>query len=152
MQAGNFLNNPQYNKAGLAEVDNFYPWLLQNGFQSSFSIGDSSGVIQTLSDTSYSQIAYGIEPMVFAAAEAYKETGQPGYADMAGHLAAWLLGANAANTAMYAVSTGVCFDGINSSTSVNQNSGAESTIEALLTLQKVEAYPAIDAALKKYGQ
>jgi hypothetical protein len=150
MQAGNFLNNPQYNKVALAEVDNFYPWLLQNGFQSAFSISDSAGAIQILSDTAYPQIAYGIEPMLFAAAEAYQETGQAGYADMAGHLAAWLLGANAANTDMYSNSTGVCDDGISSPTSVNQNSGAESTIEALLTLQKVEAYPAIDAALKKY--
>jgi hypothetical protein len=150
MQAGNFLNAPQYNKAALAEVDNFYPWLLKNGFLSAFSIADSSGVIQILSDTAYSQIAYGIEPMVFAAAEAYQETGQAGYADMAGHLAAWFLGANVAATDMYSISTGVCFDGLSSPTSVNQNSGAESTIEALLTLQKVEAYPAIDAALKKY--
>jgi hypothetical protein len=150
MQAGNFLNAPQYNKAAFAEVDNFYPWLLKNGFLSAFSIADSSGVIQILSDTAYSQIAYGIEPMVFAAAEAYQETGQPGYADMAGHLAAWFLGANVAATDMYSISTGVCFDGLSSPTSVNQNSGAESTIEALLTLQKVEAYPAIDAALKKY--
>jgi hypothetical protein len=150
MQAGNFLNNPQYNRVAMAEVDNFYPWLLQNGYQSSFSIADSSGIVQMLSDTAYPQIAYNIEPMVFAAAEAYRETGQARYADMAGHLAAWFLGANAANTDMYSVSTGVCFDGISSPSSVNQNSGAESTIEALLTIQKVEAYPAIDAALKKY--
>ena len=152
MQAGNFLNAPQYNKAALAEVDNFYPWLLQNGYQSAFAISVSAGLVETLSDTAYSQIAYNIEPMVFAAAEAYRETGQAGYADMAGHLAAWFLGANAANTDMYSVSTGVCFDGISSPTSVNQNSGAESTIEALLTIQKVEAYPAIDAALKKYSK
>jgi hypothetical protein len=150
MLAGNFLNDPHYNKAALAEVNHFYPWLLQNGFQSAFAISDSVGVIQIQSDTAYPQIAYGIEPMVFAAAEAYKETGQAGYADMAGHLAAWFLGANAANTEMYSISTGVCFDGMSSPTSVNQNSGAESTIEALLTLQKAEAYPAIDASLKKY--
>jgi hypothetical protein len=150
MQAGNFLNAPPYNKAALTEVNNYYPWLLQNGFQSSFSLSEGGGVVQILFDTAYPQIAYDIEPMVFAAAEAYKETGQAGYADMAGHLAAWLLGANAANTDMYSVATGVCFDGISSPTGVNQNSGAESTIEALLTIQKVEAWPAIDAALKKY--
>ena len=88
--------------------------------------------------------------MVFAAAEAYKETGQAKYADMAGHLAAWFLGANAANTNMYSISTGVCFDGISSPTSVNFNSGGESTIEALLTLERVENYPAIKTALNKY--
>jgi hypothetical protein len=33
---------------------------------------------------------------------------------------------------------------------VNRNAGAESTIEALLALQKVESYPAVKAALDKY--
>ena len=150
MQAGIFLNTPQYNTAAIAEVDNYYPWLLQNGYQSSFSINNSGGVNQILSEASYAQIAYGIEPMVFAAAEAYKETGQSKYADLAGHLAAWFFGANAASANMYSASTGICFDGISSPTSVNYNSGAESTIEALLTLQIVENYPAIKTALNKY--
>jgi len=152
MQAGNFLNNPQYTQAAMTEVDHFYPWLLQNGYQCSFAISNTAGVIQILSDSAYAQIAYGIEPMVFAAAEAYKETGQAKYADMAGHLAAWFLGANVANTNMYTVSTGVCFDGLSSASAsgVNLNSGGESTIEALLTLERVETYPAIKTALNKY--
>jgi hypothetical protein len=33
---------------------------------------------------------------------------------------------------------------------VNVNSGAESTIEALFTMQQVEQYPAVKAALNKY--
>jgi hypothetical protein len=66
MQAADFLHNPQYNLQALAEVDNFYPWLLQNGFKSNFTINDSAGVNQILSENSYDQIAYGIEPMVFA--------------------------------------------------------------------------------------
>ncbi len=41
---------------------------------------------------------------------------------------------------MYSLSTGRCYDGIISSGNVNRNAGAESTIEALLTLQKVENY------------
>jgi hypothetical protein len=150
MMAGKFLNNPSYNRAAMVEVDNFYPWLLQNGYLCSFSISSSAGLIQILSDTAYAQIAYGIEPMVFAAAEAYAETGQSKYADMAGHLAAWFLGANPANTNMYSKSTGICFDGISSPASVNFNSGGESTIEALLTLERVEVYPAILTALDKY--
>ncbi len=150
MQAGTFLNNPQYSKVAMAEVDNFYPWLLQNGFQSSFIISDTGSVIQILSESSYAQIAYGIEPMLFAAAEAYKVTGQAKYADMAGHLAAWFLGANVANTNMYSSSTGVCFDGISSPSSVNFNSGGESTIEALLSLERVENFPAIKTALNLY--
>jgi hypothetical protein len=150
MQAGDFLNDPQYNTVAMTEVDNFYPWLLQNGYQCSFSLSDTGGVFQVLGDTAYAQIAYGIEPMVFAAAEAYKETGLAKYADMAGHLAAWFLGANVANTNMYSVSTGICFDGISSPSSVNFNSGGESTIEALLTIEKVETNPAFITALNKY--
>jgi hypothetical protein len=150
MQAGNFLNNSKYNAAGRTEVDNFYPWLLQNGYQCSFSLSDTSGMLQVIGDTAYAQIAYGIEPMVFAAAEAYKETGQAKYADMGGHLAAWFFGANVASTNMYSVSTGVCYDGISSPSSVNLNSGGESTIEALLTIEKVETSPAIVTALNKY--
>ena len=148
-RAGVFLNNTEYTSKAMAEVDNYYPWLLQNGYKSSFTMSDSSGLNQILTENSYDQIAYGIEPMVFAAAEAYEETGQNKYADMAGHLAAWFLGANSAGTNMYSVSTGICFDAL-SATGANLNSGAESTIEALLTLEKVESDPAIKTAMNKY--
>ena len=70
MKAGVFLNNAQYTAQAIREVDNFYPWLLQNGYQSSFTISDSAGINLILTENSYDQIAYGIEPMVFAAAEA----------------------------------------------------------------------------------
>ena len=88
--------------------------------------------------------------MVFAAAEAFTITGDPKYADIAGHLAAWFLGTNDASTNMYDSATGRCFDAISLGNHVNLNSGAESTIEALLTMQRVEKYPAVHAALYKY--
>jgi hypothetical protein len=150
MIAADFLKNSQYKTIALAEVDNFYPWLLQNGYKSSFAISDSAGDYQILSQSSYDQIAYGNEPMVFAAAEAYRETGQAKYADMAGHLAAWFLGANDGGVVMYNRTTGVCYDGLSQGGQANLNSGAESTIEALLTMQKVESDPVIKAALYKY--
>jgi hypothetical protein len=150
MIAGDFLKNNQYKVLAMAEVDSFYPWLLQNGYKSTFAISDSAGDYQILSESSYDQIAYGIEPMVFAAAEAYRETGQAKYADMTGHLAAWFLGANDGNVIMYSKATGICYDGLSQGGQANLNSGAESTIEALLTMQKVESDPVIKAALNKY--
>jgi len=150
MRAGIFLQDIQYTAKAMAEVDNFYPWLLQNGFKSSFTISKNGDVFQTLTENNYDQIAYGIETMVFAAAEAFKETGEDKYADMAGHLAAWFFGANETGTNMYSPVTGRCYDAITSATNVNHNAGAESTIEALLTLQKVEDYPALKLALNKY--
>jgi hypothetical protein len=150
MKAGAFLNEPSYTAKGMAEVDNFYPWLLQNGMKSSFVVENSGGEIKLISEKSYEQIAYGIRPMISAAIEAYRLTNQEKYADMAGHFAAWYLGDNDANRIMYSVTTGRCFDGIQSSSNVNLNSGAESTIEALLAMESVESYPAVKTALNKY--
>ena len=149
LKTGIFLNDPVYTSAALSEVDNFYPWLLQNGLKASFVVANNGSGIQLSSVLSYDQIAYGIRPMVFAAIEAYKITTLAKYADEAGHLAAWFLGANDLNQKMYDVTTGRGYDGL-SSTSVNINAGAESTIEALLTMEKVESYPDVKAALDKY--
>ena len=149
LKAGSYLNAQAYISAALSEVDNFYPWLLQNGFKASFVVANNGNGIQLSSESSYDQIAYGIRPMVFAAIEAYSVTGLAKYADLAGHLAAWFLGANDLNQKMYDVTTGRGYDGL-SSTGVNVNAGAESTIEALLTLERVENYPAVKAAFDKY--
>jgi hypothetical protein len=58
---------------------------------------------------------------------------------MAGHLAAWFLGANEGSVYMYDQLTGICYDGLSSGGKANLNSGAESTIEALLTMEKWKA-------------
>ena len=150
LKAGTFLNDAQYTNKALAEINNFYPWLLQNGMKSSFVVANNANQIQLTSEKSFDQIAYGVRPMVFAAIEAYRLTNQEKYADIAGHLAAWFLGTNDAATNIYSSTTGRCYDGITSASNVNRNAGAESTIEALLTLQRVEAYPAVKTALDKY--
>jgi hypothetical protein len=150
IKAGAFLNDASYIAKGMAEVDNFYPWLLQNGMKSSFVVQNTGTEITLTSEKSYEQIAYGIRPMVSAAVEAYRLTNLEKYADIAGHLAAWFLGANDANKIIYSVTTGRGFDAIQSSSDVNLNSGAESTIEALLTMEIVENYPAVKTALNKY--
>lgn len=150
MKAGVFLNEPSYTARGMAEVGNFFPWLLQNGMKSSFVVNNNGTEIRLTSEKSYEQIAYGIRPMVSAAIEAYRVTNEGKYADIAGHLAAWFSGANDANKTMYSVITGRCFDGIQSSSAVNLNSGAESTIEALLAMESVESYPAVKEAFNKY--
>jgi hypothetical protein len=150
LKAGVFLNDQQYTSRAFTEVDNFYPWLLQNGYKSSFVVANNGSGITATSEKTFDQIAYGIRPMVFAAIEAYRLTSQDKYADMAGHLAAWFLGANDAGKSMYSLTTGRCYDAISSAANVNVNSGAESTIEALLAMERVEAYPAVKAALNKY--
>ena len=150
LRAGVFLNDTQYTVKALAEVDNFYPWLLQNGYQSSFSLAKDGENFQKLTGKEYEQIAYGITPMVFAAVEAFNITGEDKYADLAGHLAAWFLGANGEGVKMFDTATGRCYDAISAAGSVNYNSGAESTIEALYTMQLIEDHPAVKTAFDKY--
>ena len=150
--AGEFLNDTSYTAKALAEISNFYPWLITNGYKAFISLSyDSISIqFQPILEKNYDQIAYGFRPMVFAAAEAYALTGQAKYADIAGHLAAWFLGANDATTNMYDSTSGRCFDAISAPAQVNLNSGAESTIEALLTMQRVAKYPAVHTALYIY--
>ncbi|RWA50097.1 sugar phosphotransferase, partial [Yersinia pestis] len=68
-------------------------------------------------------------------------------------LSLWFFKNNPAQAQMYYPVTGIAFDGIDSATTVNKNSGAESTIEALLTLQLIESIPdakrMLESALEK---
>lgn len=149
-KAGIFLNDSGYINSAMLEVNNFYPWLLNNGFKNSFEVNLNGNAFTSQNIKEFEQIAYGIRPMVFAAIDAYLITNDEKYADLAGHLAAWFLGRNSAAANMFSTSTGRCYDGINTGNNVNKNSGAESTIEALLTMQRVNNYPAVKAAMDKY--
>ncbi|MHA4809426.1 hypothetical protein ACX0G9_15040 [Flavitalea flava] len=145
-----FLNDTSYSNRALAEVDHFYPWLLQNGFKYSFEIENSNGSISAQNIQNYEQIAYGVRPFVSAAVDALALTKDLKYADLAGQLSAWFFHKNPAQTVMYDSTTGRCFDAISAGNLVNRNAGAESCVEALLTMQLVEANPAVRTALNKY--
>ena len=152
LKAGTFLNEEKYIGQALLEINEFYPWLIDNGYKSAITFNNSGDTITMLTDNQFDQIAYGITPMVLAAAEAYNITADEKYADIAGRIAAWYLGANEAGTVMYSKETGRCFDGLSSTSSVNTNSGAESTIEALLCLQAVVKHLPVKNALDKYAE
>ncbi|WP_420150306.1 hypothetical protein [Spirosoma sp.] len=150
LRVGKALNKSAWVSAARREIDNFYPYLIQQGFLESFEVEQSGSEIKPVKTSRYSQIAYGIRPMIWAALEAYDQTKDVKYADLAGQLASWFLGKNAANTAMYDVATGRGYDGIGANAQVNRNSGAESTIEALWAFQRIEQHPDAVKALEKY--
>jgi len=100
--------------------------------------------------TQFPQIAYDIRPMVFASIEAFKLTANEKYAILAANIALWLFGRNVAGKTMYDIKTGRCFDGIDAENRVNQNSGAESTIEALLILNEIEQVPIVKDIVLNY--
>ena len=136
LKAGHQFNNEDYIKSALVEIDYFYPYLLKNGFAEAFWIEkDHDHFIETKRN-SFPQIAYGIRPMVWASTEAYQITYNKVYLDLSKDLKSWFFKNNVAKTTMYHATTGRGYDGINSNEGINKNSGAESTIECLLTLLK----------------
>jgi hypothetical protein len=99
----------------------------------------------------YEQIAYDVRTVAVGLADLHAATNDPKYAVMAGLAAAWFTGHNAPGAVMYDPATGRGYDGINSPERVNRNSGAESTIEALMTFQEVNRSPAARAWLHARG-
>ena len=133
--AGRILHNGKMIQSARREADCFYSRLLIEGFMKEMDIADSSKKIE------YEQIAYGVRPMAVGLIRLYEATGDLRYLKMAGLAASWLFGNNVLHQPMYDSSTGRCYDGIRDSATINRNSGAESTIEALQTLMEIERYP-----------
>ncbi|HEV8539492.1 MAG TPA: hypothetical protein VGR15_11295 [Bacteroidota bacterium] len=133
--AGMLLRDRRMLRSAGDEARGFYGRLLIDGFLKEMDVADSSKLLL------FEQIAYGVRPMVVGLLRFYDATGDRLYLKMAGLSAAWLIGNNVLNQRMYDVLSGRCYDGIRDSTSLNRNSGAESTIEALMTLVELEHYP-----------
>jgi hypothetical protein len=121
-----------------AEADAFFPWLIASGWAHSFPTHAPDSIRR------FEQIAYGVRPVVGALEGVWARTSDPDYARLAGLAAAWLTGANPIGLPMYDPATGMGYDGIglrDGEVYRSLNSGAESTIEALLTLHLIEAMP-----------
>lgn len=150
LYTGRILQNDQFINAGLNEVDHFYPYCLERDFICEFKIIMNNDSITESDFQSFPQIAYGITPMIFASLEAYIITGDESYATLAGDIATWFFGNNSASQLMYDHVTGKGFDGIDSASKINYNSGAESTIEALLSIQAIESNYIAKGIVKNY--
>ncbi len=150
LKASSVLEREDILLAAISEINYFYKFLMNENYLSSFSIAKKNDEYIPIEIKQYSQIAYNFRVMVYACIEAYNITKDSSYAIMAGEIASWFLGNNLAEAQMYFPSSGICYDGINSQNAINKNSGAESTIEALLTLLAIEQNSISKKALNKY--
>lgn len=141
LRAGALLEREDFTRSALVEVDSFYPHLLRTGMLSSFAVRQDGAALKAVDIERFPQIAYGLSPMVLAASEAHRVTGEVRHRDLAQRLSAWFSGDNAAKRAMYDPVTGRGFDGIIAAGKVNRNAGAESTVEALLALTALQGTP-----------
>ncbi|MEO8231362.1 MAG: hypothetical protein ABI638_03715 [Ignavibacteriota bacterium] len=137
LKAYSVLKDERIKESALLELNNFYKRLYEIEFLNSFSVNKTGCKYEIIESTKFSQIAYIIRPMIFALLEAYNITSDSSYAIRAGEIAKWFIGRNSAKANMYNSENGIFFDGIENESLVNKNSGAESTIEGLLTLLKI---------------
>ncbi len=136
-RAARILNNSSYLESAKREADNFYLFLLSRNFLNSVELhSDEEPIIKV-----FPQISYGIRPMVSGLIELSKASEDERYAKLAGLVASWLRGNNQASRIMYDVKTGRGYDGINNKEEINRNSGAESTIEALMAIMEIAVNP-----------
>jgi len=147
LKAYPFIKDENIKASVLYEMNNFYDKLIKRNFLSYFKVRKHHRKIETVESSRYSQIAYNIRPMVFALLEAYKITSDSAYAIKAGRVAQWFIGRNPACEVMYNPHSGIFYDGIENEKLINRNSGAESTIEGLLSLLKISQVP---IALKEF--
>ncbi len=126
VEAGMALNRQDWIDSAAAEADSFLlRHLVLERFRHIGVVPDRLG-----------QIAYGTNMLVQAYMALYRATGEPRYARYAGLAGSWYFGNNMAGVPMVDLASGRVFDGINGPVAwrVNRNSGAESTIEGLMSL------------------
>lgn len=132
-RAGRVLKRSDWVDAARFTADSFYSYLLTADL-----INEMAVAIKP-----QGQIAYGAGMLVHGLLELYQATGNDQYLKYAGLAGSWFFGNNIAGTAMYDPETGRGYDGINGANAymVNRNAGAESTIEALMALERLVREP-----------
>lgn len=133
--AGKLLGKRKLIASAEQEAKGFFSRLLIQGFMKEMDVAVPERKIE------YEQIAYGFRPIIVGLIRLYEATGKAEYLKMAGLAGSWFFGNNTLNQQMYDPSTGMCFDGLTDSATVNKNSGAESTIEALHSMIELERFP-----------
>ncbi len=135
-EASEVLGDASLVDAAVTDSAVFTPTLMTAG-------GPDNGWFPTPTDRV--QIAYGVDSRVQSLLAVADATGSRAFADLAAMQAAWFFGANRSDAQMYDPATGVGYDGLQPDGSVNRNSGAESTIHALLTMIALDSRPELAA-------
>lgn len=131
MEAFRIVGDSSYFNSVKSWADNFVRFLIDNNYPSEIKLfADSTYVMRD-----YPDIAYGVNSIYRGLESLYEVSGEEKYQELAEKVFSWYKGGNVAETKMYDEKTGRCYDGIDEN-GVNLNSGAESTIECLLSIYK----------------
>lgn len=134
--AASTLHQPQLLAPAVADAAVFTPHLLT-------ATGPDNGWLPTPVDGS--QIAYGADARVEGLLSVSQQIHSSGLRGLAGIAAGWFFGQNPADTPTYNPASGATDDGVSPDGTLNLNSGAESTIHGLLTMEALDANPDVAA-------
>ena len=134
--AAGVLDDPALLTAAVQDTAQFTPQLLAAG-------GPDNAWSPTPGEA---QIAYGVDSRLQSLVATADAADAPGLLNLAAITAGWYFGANRSGLPAYNPATGTTVDGIERDGRVNPNSGAESTIHALLSMLVLDAHPDLKAA------
>ncbi|MDZ7392138.1 MAG: hypothetical protein ONB25_04440 [candidate division KSB1 bacterium] len=132
---GALLGDKRLLAAAEREARQFSGRMLAEGQMHQFVLGEQ------IQSSEFPQIAYDIRCTALGLLGVAQATGDTTFAVAAGLVAGWFFGNNPAGQPMYDTTTGMCYDGLEGPERINRNAGAESTVEALLTLLEVLHHP-----------
>ncbi|GAB2600172.1 hypothetical protein Aab01nite_65550 [Paractinoplanes abujensis] len=139
-RAGTVLDDARLVHPAVTDAAVFTPWLLTSG-------GPDNGRLPARIDRN--QIAYGVDSRLQSLLAVAATTGRAGFRRLAGIVASWYFGANAAGAPAYDPATGRTVDGIAADGTINRNAGAESTIHGLLSMLALDAHPDVAAQARQ---
>lgn len=140
--AATALGKPSLLGPAVSDAAVFTPHLLT-------ATGPDNGLLPAPVDGS--QIAYGADARVEGLLAVSKAVRSSGLRQLAGIAAGWFFGQNPSGQPTYNPQTGVTDDGVSPSGSLNLNSGAESTIHGLLTMEALDSNPGLAAIAQASG-
>ena len=152
LNAGKLFNISDYISSAQKEIWDFYPYLIKGGYLYKTSVNLLPDTSVLIDSVKYPQLPSGILPFVSASVIAYNYAKDMGSASVAGLLANWFLGQNAAGMSLYNYKTGICFNKIVNETDIDKNSGAQATINALQTFLEIDKVPLAKRIVWNYIQ
>ncbi|MCI0448318.1 MAG: glycosyltransferase [Chlorobi bacterium] len=136
LMAGRLFGNDAYLKAGLESLSWLYNELYDREKNCLSIVGNNGWYEKGKQKAKYDQQPIEIPPLIDAFYQAYYITRDYEWVKRLGLAFSWFLGNNERQEILYNYETGGCYDGL-TSTMINQNQGAESTISWLLSLLRM---------------
>lgn len=136
IMAGQCLNKKEYTGSGLESLEWLYDNLYDKEKKYLSLIGNAGWLVKGQAKAKYDQQPVEIPGLIDACYEAYLATNNNMWISNIGTAFSWFLGNNDRQEPMIDFTSGGCYDGL-TSTKLNDNQGAESTLSWLSSLYKM---------------